>query len=487
MGNGIPGRAKKSVDEVRVEEADAHDLSSYTEASRQLAKLQVPLIGSFSDESARLYVAAFDGTGNSLFDDELATNVGEVVKRLGEVSGLNRSLRYDYLEGIGTQDNVIVRIADQASGASYESRIEEMYLRFIRQAAEWRRQDPEAEISLAGIGFSRGAVQAAGFARLVHERGIQDPEGIRHRQLPDGSTELVYTRPPLVPPGQVPQVLGLFDPVATGLPSLDDVRLPPSVLSAFQITAEDERRDWFPGMDIVPRGLSQDGRFLNVVVGGAHCDIGGGYELDGLSIRSGNLMADYLNALADAPLLDKRPVPEDPARSVVHRSDDHLPIYTDWRFRLFGGRNHQPASDGSLLCAASIMCADPDPVDAALAARFEFRPVAIGPVPDPGPSLANIRSGPPDDAHAFSPEAQREVDALFERLAQAASRRDAAALDDVAQDYRSTESGALWWRSAATRGAPSAEVPFALQPGRDPEQPERQVELHRPPTQALRL
>lgn len=489
MGNGIPGRSKKSVDCVGIEQADKNDLASYDGASAKLKKLHVPLFIRGSGRS-RLYIAAFDGTGNSLIDDELPTNTGLVVRQLGEVVGHNPDLGYDYLEGIGTQDNRIVRVADQAFGATYEPKIEDMYLRFIRRAADWRRHDPNAEITLASIGFSRGAVQAAGFARLVHERGIQDPDGIRRVRGEDGRMEIVFTRPPLVPPGQVAQALGLFDPVATGLPALDDVRLPPSVLSAFQITAEDERRDWFPGMDIVPRGLSRDGRFLNVVVGGAHSDIGGGYRLDGLAIRSGNLMVDYLNALADAPLLRKRPVPDDPALNVVHRSEDHLPIYSEWRFRLSGQRGHQPAADGSLLCAMGLKCAPPEPVDPSLAARFEFRPVSIGVVPEPHRLLAESRADRQEHAGAsgFPPAAVRQVEELFERLAGAASRREAPAMDAVAAEYASTDSGLLWWRSIeARRGAVDVEFPYRHAATAEAAQAARQHGIEVPAPQAMRL
>lgn len=449
MGKGFPEIKHRGTDSVKAVRADWRDFGSYADASESLGRLEAPLLVSHNLSHARLYIAAFDGTGNNYFGDVHPTNVGVTAKQMVEVVGVNRKIGFDYLEGIGTQDNPIVRLADQAVGASYDSKIEQMYVRFIRQAAGWRKQDPDAEISLAAIGFSRGAVQAAGFARLVHERGIQDPEGIRRVRGDDGRMEVVFTRPPLVPPGQVAQVLGLFDPVATGIPSLDDVRLPPSVLSAFQITAEDERRDLFPGMDIVPRGLSADRRFLNVVVGGSHSDIGGGYRLDGLSVRAGNLMADYLNALTDRPLLAKRAVPEDPGMNVVHRSDDHLSFYSTWRFSLRGGRGHMPPSDGSLFCALGIACADPEPVDPALASRFAYRPVAIGPVPEAVRSTVDRAPAPEAvDRDTASAAARLEVQRLFERLGEAAAHRDVETARSVGREYLRTASAADWLASA---------------------------------------
>lgn len=472
MGKGFSRR--DSSDGVRTAPANEADLASYANAEQNLSALRVPrLVDTGRDR--RFFVVAFDGTGNDMDDDAIPTNVGRIVDGLVEATGRdNRQVRVAYVRGIGTQDNVFARTLDAAVGATYESRIEQMYSDFMRAARTWRRESPQAEISLAGIGFSRGAVQAAGFARLVHERGIQDPDGVRRVWGPDGHTEIVYTRPPLVPPGQVPQVLGLFDPVATGIPALDDVRLPPSVLSAFQISAEDERRDWFPGMDIVPRGLSKDGRFLNVVVGGAHCDIGGGYRLDGLSVRAGNLMADYLNALSDQPLLSKRLVPADPAMNVVHRSEDHLPIYSTLRFRFGGGRTHMPPADGSLFCSVGIACADPEPVDRALAARFDYRPVAIGPEPA-APALATAQ--PLMSYEAVAEEVRR----LFDRLAAGAEQRDAQAMRATGREFLRTAAGAEW-RESGRRSPETVEAPV-----RKADAVERGLAMDLPPAlQALR-
>ena len=477
MGKGISLRPRKSLDGVRAEPADSDDLESYDRAVNSLSSVRAPVLVGKGAAHLKLFIAAFDGTGNDMEQDVAETNVGRVVEELAASAefGDAKQLSFTYINGIGTQENGLVALLDSTVGATYQARLERMYVQFIRQVADWRQIDPVADVSLVGIGFSRGAVQAAGLARLVHERGIQDPDGIRYLRGPDGHREVVYTKPPLVPPGQVAQVLGLFDPVATGVPSLDDVRLPPSVLSAFQISAEDERRDWFPGMDIVPRGLSKDGRFLNVVVGGAHCDIGGGYQLDGLSVRAGNLMADYLNALSDRPLLSKRAVPDDPAMNVVHRSEDHLPIYSTLRFRFGGGRTHMPPADGSLLCSVGIACADPEPVDRALASRFDYRAVVIGPVPE-------TRLRDTDQPLVSYESVTQEVQRLFDRLAVAAGQRDAQAMRETGREFLATDAGTDW-RESGRRHVEEAEAP-----SRRAEAAERGLVMDLPPpVQALRL
>ncbi|MGD5182297.1 hypothetical protein QUS34_23010, partial [Xanthomonas citri pv. citri] len=102
---------------------------------------------------------------------------------------------------------------------------------------------------------------------------------------------------------------------------LMDRRLPPSVVSGFQISAANERRGLFPVDQILPQGHSADGRFLHVTVAGAHSDIGGSYLRDGLGVRSFNLMTDYHNALLGEPLLQRLHEPQDPRLNVVHHSE----------------------------------------------------------------------------------------------------------------------------------------------------------------------
>src|SRR3546814_17875817 len=83
--------------------------------------------------------------------------------------------------------------------------------------------------------------------------------------------DVEYTRPPLVPPGQTVQAALLFDPVATGVKE-HDRRLPSTVMSALQITAEDERRDQFESTNLIEPDFSEGNRFLNITVGGAPRD-----------------------------------------------------------------------------------------------------------------------------------------------------------------------------------------------------------------------
>lgn len=404
MGNvlGRDGRGKNP-DGVSTYPADVHDLESYEQASRELAQLHAPILTKSTNPHERLFIAAFDGTGNSKFKDpDRVSNVGQIFDQVQmAIAGGNKGIRAEYVEGPGTQDNPITKVIDQATGFTYDARLEEMYDKFTKQAKEWLRDDPQTQIRVAGIGFSRGAEQVAGFARLVHERGIQDPHGKREYFDQNGIRHVEYTNPPLIPPGQIAQAVGLFDPVGTGEPRDHDRRLPPSVISGFQITAEDERRNLFKSTNVIDPGMTEGGRFLNVTVGGAHSNIGGSYALNGLSVRSFNLMTDYLNSLSDPPYLRKQTVPATPDMNVVHRSEEHQFFYRTSDFDKDGLRDRMEQLTSDRGCRVVADCRNKESHGESIAAPFALRLVPIAPAPAPPSSspLAQPRFDPRDPGH----------------------------------------------------------------------------------------
>lgn len=364
-------------------EANAEDMQLYETAKQALTQHRSPIFLGSNNPHQRLYVAAFDGTGNDADKNpEHATNIADIRWQIEEFG--NPRIKVGYVAGPGTQDGFVASVWDGARGHTYDERIEKMYELFIAQAWEWKKADPNVQISLADIGFSRGAEQAVGFARLVHERGIQDPTGAKYtRNERDEIIGVTYNKPPLVPPGQVAQVAGLFDPVGTGEPVNEKDRRPPaSVIDGFQLRARDEIRVDFKGTNILDQGTNSIGRFLGVTVPGAHSDVGGSYHRNGLSNRAGNLMIDYLNSLSDKPYLAKLEEPSDPRRNVIHHSHEHLFIYG------LRDKVNRMSPEGTIdrLVPKNQMDKVPDPYNAelrdnALNARFERQSVRIGPVP----------------------------------------------------------------------------------------------------------
>ncbi|MGN0857687.1 MAG: XVIPCD domain-containing protein [Stenotrophomonas sp.] len=393
-----------------------------------------------------MFVASFDGTGNDAFNDpEHATNVAHThhAIRARNAEG-DYSIVSGYVAGPGTQGSWSARIWDGARGHTYDQRLEEMYAQFIEQAAKWKEENPDAVITVASTGFSRGAEQAAGFTRLVHERGIQDPDGAVYQR--DRNNQIIgvtYTQPPLQAPGSIAQAVALYDPVGTGVPVNDkDRRLPPSVISGFQIISEDERRGTFKATHIIDPGMTADGRLLAVTVPGAHSDVGGSYHRDGLGARSANLMTDYLNGLSNQPFLEKREESLDPRMNVIHRSEEGMLIYR------IGNKVDRLEPEGHVerLVPKHMVdkVADPnnaEPRDEALNARFARQQVTIGPVPGqvaatatPERPLTPDMPGHPDHAlHQQIRQKVEQMDAGLGRSYDAMSERMTASLLTVAK------------------------------------------------------
>lgn len=430
-------------DDVPSHPASAADMQRYVDDRAALLHFQAPVLVPRDNPHEYLYVACFDGTGNDKNKDPVhETNVGKISDQINALKKPDDSehIAPGYVPGPGTEDGAWRSTWDGALGYTYDARLEKMYDLFIRQARQWKRMDPDAQIRIAETGFSRGAEEAAGFARLVEERGIQDPTDAiytynSHREI----THVQYTRPPLVPPHEVAQAVALFDPVGTGAPVHDyDRRLPPSVISGIQLIATEERRYLFKSDHIIDPGETDDGRFLGLYVPGAHSDVGGSYLLNGLSIRSGNLVTEYLNALSDTPFLHEQAVPDNPAMNVVHRSENGMLLY-----RIGHKVNRMNPNGHHDLEAAEHtdwrhFTGDPynaEPVNQRLSAQFEHRPVQVG------ESATKVE--PPNTRRAA---ASSELDGWIDQLYHGAQTGNHLLMEDTTQGYLQSARGQTWLR-----------------------------------------
>lgn len=444
---------ERNPDGVDTYQPDAHDRALIRQAQQDLSTFSVPLLVRSSHPDERLYIAAFDGTGNDRSNPDRGpkTNVALIYEQveLLKTDG-HKQIAGGYVEGPGTQDDWLASKRDAIRGHTYDARLEEMYFQFVSQAKDWLDENPSAQIRIANMGFSRGAEQAAGFARMVHERGIQNPEGMSVIRGDDGLIDrLEFTRPPLVPPGQTAQALALFDPVGTGEPYQRDRRPSPSVITGFQIKAEDEARDQFLSSHILDRGFTHGDRFLRVLSPGAHSDVGGSYVQDGLSRINGNLMVDYLNGLSDRPFLDKRPLRPD--LEVIHRSEQHQVFYsTDIIEKREKNGFDQTQQRGFVENISgdwndtSAAARDAEPRDDALDESFQRRAVPIGPVP---PTPARRKGDAPEDQRT-QPQPKSYLDRIIDRLSQGALDRDDAAMDAAVRDYERSPMGRAFRQEA---------------------------------------
>ncbi|MFP7723262.1 DUF2235 domain-containing protein [Lysobacter sp. A3-1-A15] len=369
----------KKPDGVGSYRASEHDFAVYEAVEVRLTSLPVPTLLPSNSTDHYLYVAAFDGTGQDLHRKGASpTNVGSLHQQVDELASTAGSrVAGGYQAGPGTQRNPLVRIPDQLLGSSVDDRAMAMYRQFAEQVFRWKVDNPAAEVHIAALGYSRGAISVPAFTRMVDRFGIAHPDGMEFGRDAHGEITVVSRHAPLVPPGRTAQAVLLYDPVATGVPRDFDLRLPPSVISGLTLMARDERRALFPHTTLIGQGMSEDGRFLGVTVPGAHSDVGGGNTRNGLEIRAGNLGIDYLNALTDSRPFNKRALPEDPSLTVVHRSHQAML----GAFAIGASDPGDPRYLRERLCVVVDPCRDAEPRNDALASRFTTQMPTIGPVP----------------------------------------------------------------------------------------------------------
>lgn len=346
------------------------EMKLYAHAQVLQTQHRVPVL-QHSNSHEYLYFSLLDGTGQDVSDlRQLPTNIGHL-SRQAELLARDPLSRigYHYTEGIGTRAWWLPRMYDGLRPFTWDEKIEDAYRSIAEQTRKWQTQDPEAQIRIAHVGYSRGAVLAPGLARLVDQYGIADPEGLKFGRDEHGNIAVITRRPLLVQPGQTAQAMGLFDPVATNMPDNYDARLAPSVISAYSQLAVNERRVAFPHQSIVDAELTADGRFFRALHPGGHSNVGGGNRESGLEAVAFNGMVDYLNGLRDKPLFAYRPLPDDPT------------LYTVYQAR---GVTAVPGLDGDGVrdlredlanCSIVDPCRDAEPIDEALASRFEYRPL----------------------------------------------------------------------------------------------------------------
>jgi hypothetical protein len=356
----------------------AEELQSVESMQRELTRLPVPMLQRRDNPHEYLYFAFFDGSGQDLNNPKLGppTNVGRLYEQAFELAeDPNSRIGTYYSKGIGSQHFAPARWVDGALALTWADGIEDAYLEMARQVGKWKGGDPQAQIRIAGMGYSRGAVQEAGFHRLVEQYGIADPDGLRFGRDRHGNITVESRHPPLVPPGQVVQVAMLLDPVATQFPKNYDARLPPSVISAVSIMAANEQREFFPHQTINDPGLSPDGRAINVKAPGGHSNIGGGNTEAGLEIMVSNAATDYLNLLRDEPLFEKRPLPADLSTVTVYQARGATAA---WGLSM-DHDGERDLREELTNCKIVDPCRDSEPVNFALARSFDYRHIQ----PDP--------------------------------------------------------------------------------------------------------
>ena len=145
MGSNQSGRHDGGVD---VEQAGDVGRDSYDAAENDVGHMRIPVLLHSDRPHERLYVAAMDGTGNSLFDDK-QESWSAVAKIHLQVRALEdegiRSIATGYVEGTYTQNGLLKlpeKLADGRFGHTFDERVETAYLQLCEQAKSGSKKTP---------------------------------------------------------------------------------------------------------------------------------------------------------------------------------------------------------------------------------------------------------------------------------------------------------------------------------------------------------
>ena len=195
-------------------------------------------------------------------------------------------------------------------------RAELAYEQISEQVQFWYSEDPTIEVHVSTIGVSRGTGSQRHLANLLDDRGILNSSGDAY----------------LIEPEWVHQdLIFAFDSVVKGQENILNLGIPDTVKNTVHLTAADENRINFDLASVIDPANPDDPGLLETPVPGAHMDVGGIYDYDGLSARS--LALGYL-ALGNSgvPLEE---IPDDyqpnPDNTTIHDSGDLFnPANWEW-------------------------------------------------------------------------------------------------------------------------------------------------------------
>jgi len=218
------------------------------------------------------YGVFFDGTGNNLYNDSSSfldakepTNIAKLYLLYNYTPGRNmhRYVSSHYEPGIGTTSGKADSQIDMGIAHTFDNHLNNALIK----TKEFFKNHFRSPIGIVDVfGFSRGAALARAFVNEIHKINSTKPNywGLSNLQI---------------------RFVGLFDTVASILTPGDNFNFrynlnlhPSAAHRVFHITAYHEEREYFPLTSILnSKNQSPANHFEEIVLPGAHSDIGGGY------------------------------------------------------------------------------------------------------------------------------------------------------------------------------------------------------------------
>ncbi|MEO0367948.1 MAG: hypothetical protein AAF197_04075, partial [Pseudomonadota bacterium] len=265
-------------------DATREELAKYDQYTNELREMEHVDRYDAEDPNQRLMVLAFDATRSDRLKPGTKHTNPDILEELVVESDRVSSF---YVHGVGTRSATkLGSWFEMITGAGSIERAELAYRQLVEQVQDWYRENPNVEIHVSTIGFSRGVGSQRHFANLVEDLGIPNESCTGY----------------LIEPGAVKQdLMFMYDGVVTGQEKVLDLPIPASVGYTSHLVAEHEKREAF---DLAsthnPLLPNQPNRDENAFAGG-HTNMGGEETYQGLSARTLE-MAHIAFANAGVPL-----------------------------------------------------------------------------------------------------------------------------------------------------------------------------------------
>lgn len=313
----------------------------------------------------KVFIAHFDGTWNDMAEVPAGESQTLVAKMFEDSLSVDSDhLDSNYVHGVGTRTSKTKVMLEGVTGIGCEGRAEGMHARMVKTILQWESENPNVEVHVHAIGFSRGAATALHFLNLVHSRGAYS------------KAEVSPLNPLNMQPGQVKSSAILFDVVATGQESTLTLTVPESTQAILHLTAGGEERrhfavttlgdpryntkgepvesldnpEWAKAIGVVaPLGttFAADGSFTYQRIqqvnlpGARHSDVGGAYEDGGLARIPEYLARAFQRSLGIPGPTPVRPSVKSIQAARAHDSRDGLELARQALGGMFG-RKYDP-------------------------------------------------------------------------------------------------------------------------------------------------
>ncbi|QDP72474.1 hypothetical protein FOG18_07845 [Legionella israelensis] len=264
---------KAAIQNARARQLEQQELEEgfpLTDEDKKLIQSSYQLIDSLTfqdnteDKNTVYAFISFDGTWNDKEKMRDKTNPA----LLEEIFDDSKEGSSFYIKGVGTDSTT--ELIGGATGLGATERVHEAYKRLIKFVNETKHDNPRAKIKLVITSFSRGSTQAREFANYLEEKGMPDTSSLSY-----GKYTRYFATPKI-------KTMVLFDTVASiGIPGAHfgfRLHIPKGVEHVLHITAKDEQRLAFPLTSVLDKNHPHDQRLTEIVLPGAHSDIGGGYH-----------------------------------------------------------------------------------------------------------------------------------------------------------------------------------------------------------------